>query len=74
MLFRSQPDPQLLFQQYVWELFRPRVVTHPAQSLDSSSETHRLRSPARRTLVAMNLHVVWIAVRRRVKSPVATAD
>lgn len=36
--------------------------------------THRFRRPARRTLVAMNLHVVWIAVRRIVKSPVAMAS
>ena len=35
---------------------------------------HRLRSPARRTLVAMNLHVVWIAVRRIVRSPVWAAS
>lgn len=34
--------------------------------------THRLIRRAFRTLVAMNLDVVWIAVRRRVRSPVAT--
>lgn len=30
-------------------------------------------SRALRTFVAMNLHVVWIAVRRSVRSPVAAA-
>ena len=35
--------------------------------------THRLISRAFRTLVAMNLEVVWMAVRRSVRSPVAAA-
>ena len=34
---------------------------------------HRLIKRAFRTLVAMNLDVVWIAVRSSVRSPVATA-
>ena len=35
--------------------------------------THKLIRRAFRTLVAMNLDVVWMAVRRRVRSPVAAA-
>ena len=33
--------------------------------------TYKLMIRAFRTLVAMNLEVVWIAVKRRVRSPVA---
>ena len=43
---------------------RARIITRVA---------YRLIRRAFRTLVAMNLDVVWVAVRSSVKSPVATA-
>lgn len=39
----------------------------------SGDNTNRLMSRARRTLVAMNLDVTWMAVSSSVRSPVASA-
>jgi hypothetical protein len=39
--------------------------------LELEGVTYRLSKLALRTLVAINLQVVWMAVKRRVKSPVA---
>jgi hypothetical protein len=65
-----------IYIKHIYQFRAPLLLSHHDDSNQGRREergekTDRLRRRALRTLVAMNLQVVWMAVRRMVRSPLA---